>query len=66
MTFFAAFWLSQKPVSVILCSRADNSSVSLGTSKIPPEFAQAAFKARHVERLEVGQYGLVGLFHHGG
>ena len=52
MTFLAAFWLSQKPVAVILCSSADNSSVSLGTSKIPPEFGQAAFKARHVERLE--------------
>lgn len=44
MTLRALFWLSQKPGAVTRSSSSESWRVWLGTSKIPPEFAEAAFE----------------------
>jgi hypothetical protein len=63
MTLRALFWLSQKPGAATRSSSSSSCRVWAGTSKIPPEFAQAAFEGGGVVGLEVGENGFVAIVH---
>ena len=58
MTFRALSWLSQKSGAVSFSSCSASSDFSVGTSKIPPERAEAALERLGIEGLHVGDDGL--------